>query len=83
VILKQLPKHSRKLRGAVLSAKRGETKPSELYDASKELSKELSKDTSKDMYGSKSAEELVGMASTQRKGKPQKRVYVTSKKPGD
>ncbi|MGA4493115.1 DUF3008 family protein [Vreelandella venusta] len=54
----------------MLSAKRGETKPSELYDASKELSKELSKDTSKDMYGSKSAEEIVGMASTQRKGKP-------------
>ena len=66
MILKQLPKHSRKLRGAVLSAKRGEKKPSELYDASKGLSK--------DMHGSKSAEELEGMASTQRKDKPQKRV---------
>ncbi|WP_372374310.1 DUF3008 family protein [Vreelandella venusta] len=51
----------------MLSAKRGKTKPSELYDASKGLSKE---DISKDMPGSKSAEELVGMASTQRKGKP-------------
>lgn len=79
MILKQLPKHSRKLRGAVLSAKRGETKPSELYDASKGLSKDISKD----MPGSKSAEELEGMTSTQRKDKPQKRVNVTSKKPGD
>ncbi|MDX1713456.1 MAG: DUF3008 family protein [Halomonas venusta] len=50
----------------MLSAKRGEKKPSELYDASKGLSK--------DMHGSKSAEELEGMTSTQRKDKPQKRV---------
>lgn len=70
MILKQLPKHSRKLRGAVLSAKRGEKKPSELYDASKGLYQDLSKD----MHGSKSAEELEGMASTQRKDKPPKRV---------
>ncbi|WP_232471523.1 DUF3008 family protein [Halomonas sp. N3-2A] len=54
----------------MLSAKRGETKPSELYDASKGLSQDLSKD----MHGSKSAEELEGMTSTQRKDKPQKRV---------
>ncbi|WP_438455857.1 DUF3008 family protein [Vreelandella venusta] len=74
MILKQLPKHSRKLRGAVLSAKRGEKKPSELYDASKGLSQGLSQDLSKDMHGSKSAEELEGMTSTQRKDKPQKRV---------
>ncbi|WP_423250114.1 DUF3008 family protein [Vreelandella venusta] len=58
----------------MLSAKRGEKKPSERYDASKGLSKDLSKDISKDMHGSKSAEELEGMASTQRKDKPQKRV---------
>ncbi|WAM53985.1 DUF3008 family protein [Vreelandella venusta] len=58
----------------MLSAKRGEKKPSELYDASKGLSQDLSKDISKDMHGSKSAEELEGMASTQRKDKPQKRV---------
>ncbi|MDW0360413.1 DUF3008 family protein [Vreelandella venusta] len=54
----------------MLSAKRGEKKPSELYDASKGLSKDISKD----MHGSKSAEELEGMTSTQRKDKPQKRV---------
>nr|WP_249410145.1 DUF3008 family protein [Halomonas venusta] len=34
----------------------------------------MSKDISKDMHGSKSAEELEGMTSTQRKDKPQKRV---------
>lgn len=64
--MKATSKAQQKAAGATLSAKRGKTKPNELYDASKELSK----DTSKDIYGSKSAEELVGMASTQRKGKP-------------
>ncbi|WAM57557.1 DUF3008 family protein [Vreelandella venusta] len=76
--MKATSKAQQKAAGAVLSAKRGEKKPSELYDASKglsqDLSKDISKDISKDMHGSKSAEELEGMASTQRKDKPQKRV---------
>lgn len=54
-------KAQQKAAGAALSAKRGDTKPSELYDASKE------------MYDSMSEEELEEMASTQRKGKPQKK----------
>lgn len=54
-------KAQQKAAGAALSAKRGETKPSELYDASKE------------MYDSMSEEELEEMASTRRKGKPEKK----------
>lgn len=54
-------KAQQKAASAALSAKRGETKPSELYDASK------------DMYDSMSEKELEEMASTQRKGKPQKK----------
>ncbi|MBE0462345.1 MAG: DUF3008 family protein [Halomonas sp.] len=54
-------KAQQKAAGAALSAKRGETKPSELYDASKE------------MYDSMSEEELEEMASTERKGKPDKK----------
>lgn len=45
--------------GAALSAKRGETKKSELKGASK------------DMYESMTEEELEEMASTERKGKPE------------
>lgn len=44
--------------GAALSAKRGETKKSELKGASK------------DMYESMTEEELEEMASTEREGKP-------------
>lgn len=54
-------KAQQKAAGAALSAKRGETKPSELYEASK------------DMYDSMSEEELEEMASTKRKGKPDKK----------
>lgn len=54
-------KAQQKAAGAALSAKRGETKPSELYDASR------------DMYDSMSEEELEEMASTERKGKPEKK----------
>ncbi|PRY66578.1 uncharacterized protein DUF3008 [Vreelandella songnenensis] len=54
-------KAQQKAAGAALSAKRGETKPSELHESSK------------DMYDSMSEEELEEMASTQRKGKPQKK----------
>ncbi|MBE0403708.1 DUF3008 family protein [Halomonas citrativorans] len=54
-------KAQQKAAGAALSAKRGETKPSELYDASK------------DMYDSMSEEELEEMASTERKDKPEKK----------
>lgn len=46
--------------GAALSAKRGETKKSELEGASRE------------MYDSMSESQLEEMASTKRKGKPQK-----------
>ncbi|HAZ98641.1 MAG TPA: DUF3008 domain-containing protein [Halomonas sp.] len=59
--MKATSKAQQKAAGAALSAKRGETKPSELYDASKE------------MYDSMSEEELEAMAGTQRKGKPQKK----------
>ncbi|MGP9499414.1 MULTISPECIES: DUF3008 family protein [Halomonas] len=54
-------KAQQKAAGAALSAKRGEIKPSELYDASR------------DMYNSMSEEELEEMASTERKGKPEKK----------
>ena len=59
--MKATSKAQQKAAGAALSAKRGETKPSELYDASKE------------MYDSMSEQELEDMAGTQRKGKPQKK----------
>ena len=59
--MKATSKAQQKAAGAALSAKSGETKPSELYDASKE------------MYDSMSEEELEEMAGTQRKGKPQKK----------
>ena len=55
--MKATSKAQQKAAGAALSAKRGETKPSELYDASKE------------MYDSMSEEELEVMEGTQRKGK--------------
>jgi len=48
-----------KAAGAALSAKRGDTKVSDLQGASKE------------MYESMSEDELEEMASTKRKGKPQ------------
>ena len=59
--MKATSKAQQKAAGAALSAKRGETKPSELYDASKER------------YDSMSDEELEEMAGTQRKGTPQKK----------
>ena len=52
-------KSQQKAAGAALSAKRGETKVSDLQGASK------------GMYESMSEEELDDMASTQRKGKPE------------
>ncbi|MDX1732160.1 MAG: DUF3008 family protein [Aurantimonas coralicida] len=52
-------KSQQKAAGAALSAKRGETKVSDLQGASKS------------MYESMSEEELDDMASTQRKGKPE------------
>lgn len=52
-------KAQQKAAGAALSAKRGDTKVSELQGASK------------DMYDSMSEDELEDMASTQRKGKPE------------
>ncbi|CAO1666746.1 DUF3008 domain-containing protein [Halomonas sp. NYA30] len=54
-------KAQQKAAGAALSAKRGETKPSELYGSSKE------------MYDSMSEEELEDFANTKRKDKPQKK----------
>ncbi|NYT72550.1 DUF3008 family protein [Halomonas sp. QX-2] len=54
-------KAQQKAAGAALSAKRGETKPSELYGSSKE------------MYDSMSEKELEDFASTKRKGKPEKK----------
>jgi 2-methylcitrate dehydratase PrpD len=54
-------KAQQKAAGAALSAKRGETKPSELYGSSKE------------MYDSMSEEELEDFASTKRKDKPEKK----------
>lgn len=54
-------KAQQKAAGAALSAKRGETKPSELYGSSKE------------MYDTMTAEQLEDFASTKRKGKPEKR----------
>ncbi|WP_447926621.1 DUF3008 family protein [Vreelandella sp. EE27] len=54
-------KAQQKAAGAALSAKRGETKPGELVGSSKE------------MYDSMSEKELEDFASTQRKGKPEKK----------
>ncbi|TVP49571.1 MAG: DUF3008 family protein [Halomonas sp.] len=54
-------KAQQKAAGAALSAKRGDTKPSELIGASKE------------MYDSMTEDELEEMASAKRKGKPQKK----------
>lgn len=51
-------KAQQKAAGAALSAKRGETKPSELIGASRQ------------MYGSMSEKQLDDFASTKRKGKP-------------
>ena len=51
-------KAQQKAAGAALSAKRGETKPSELIGASRQ------------MYNSMSEEQLDEFASTKRKGKP-------------
>jgi hypothetical protein len=53
-------KSQQKAAGAALSAKRGDTKKSELKGASKS------------MYESMSEKELDKMASTKRKGKPEK-----------
>ena len=52
-------KAQQKAAGAALSAKRGDTKASELQGASKE------------MYDSMSEDELEDMASTKHKGKPE------------
>jgi len=52
-------KAQQKAAGAALSAKRGDTKVSELQGASKQ------------MYDSMSEDELEDMASTKRKGKPE------------
>ena len=52
-------KAQQKAAGAALSAKRGDTKVSELQG------------TSKEMYDSMSEDELEAMASTKRKGKPE------------
>ncbi|MCB1339840.1 MAG: DUF3008 family protein [Pseudooceanicola sp.] len=54
-------KAQQKAAGAALSAKRGETKKSELQGASKE------------MYESMSEKELEAFASTKRKGLPKKK----------
>lgn len=54
-----ISKAQQKAAGAALSAKRGDTKVSELKGASKS------------MYESMSKKELDEMASTQRKGKPE------------
>ncbi|OAZ91458.1 DUF3008 family protein [Halomonas sp. G11] len=54
-------KAQQKAAGAALSAKRGETNASELVGASKE------------MYETMDEDELEEMASTKRKGKPQKK----------
>lgn len=54
-------KAQQKAAGAALSAKRGETKVSDLQGASKS------------MYDSMSESELEEMASTERKGKPEHR----------
>ncbi|EHJ92644.1 DUF3008 family protein [Vreelandella boliviensis] len=59
--MKATSKAQQKAAGAALSAKRGDTQPSELVGASKE------------MYDSMSADELEEMAGTKRKGKPQKK----------
>lgn len=63
-------KAQQKAAGAALSAKRGETKPSELIGASRQ------------MYDSMSEKQLDEFASTKRKGKPDyvKGSYVAEKK---
>jgi len=58
--MKASSKSQQKAAGAALSAKRGETRVSDLQGASRE------------MYDSMSESELEEMASTQRKGKPEK-----------
>ena len=57
-------KAQQKAAGAALSAKRGDTKKSELKGASK------------GMYESMSEDELEDMASTKRKGKPEHKGYL-------
>lgn len=59
--MKAASKAQQKAAGAALSAKRGDTKPSELVGASKQ------------MYNTMNEEELEDMAGTKRKGKPQKK----------
>ncbi|WP_249978598.1 DUF3008 family protein [Vreelandella olivaria] len=59
--MKATSKAQQKAAGAALSAKRGDTRPSELVGASKQ------------MYNTMSEEELEDMAGTKRKGKPQKK----------
>ena len=59
--MKATSKAQQKAAGAALSAKRGETKPSELYDASKE------------MYDSMSESELEDLASTSHDNLPEKK----------
>jgi hypothetical protein len=63
-------KAQQKAAGAALSAKRGETKPSELIGASRQ------------MYQSMSEKQLDDFASTKRRGKPEyvKGSYVAEKK---
>ena len=63
-------KAQQKAAGAALSAKRGETKPSELIGASRQ------------MYESMSEQQLDDFASTKREGKPDyvKGSYVVEKK---
>jgi hypothetical protein len=66
-----MPAHSKKQQmaaGAALSAKRGETKKSELKGASKE------------MYESMSEKELDELASTKRKNLPTKKATKKNKK---
>jgi hypothetical protein len=59
-----------KAAGAALAAKRGEQPVSELKGASR------------DMYESMSEEELEEMASTKRKGKPERAPKVSSRRTG-
>lgn len=59
--MKATSKAQQKAAGAALSAKRGDSKKSDLQGASKE------------MYESMSEKELEDMASTSRKGKPEKK----------
>ncbi|UXZ53277.1 DUF3008 family protein [Halomonas sp. 7T] len=59
--MKATSKAQQKAAGAALSAKRGETRPSELVGAAKE------------MYDAMNEAALEEMAATQRKGKPAKK----------